>query len=447
MIRPTLVPIVILASSVAAIAATAEADPADKQLQVYPKNIARHHIGANIFLFNTTSQSYTPTEAAAAWLDDDINTGFAPVAGKQHYMLALPEPEVITNFALSSQGSKGTVNIYAGDEPSAPGAKSWQPVARDVSLQSIDGKKLAKPFNRLAKYILLETDVTEAAPIHSLYLYGERPAVSFQLVKRDQPIDTRAIFGPYTNNLTAISTSGLYAGGRVAFSTEPGSYTAWQKAIDDNPESGVGLITSGEQAAMVLKFNDSQPVTRLSVLAGNTSKGKLEVFVVPSLPDSAVAAAPTEEGVQPVASKAKASPVAAPVMLTGLTPSTTFNFDGTTVRHSQDLTGAQGTALLFRWTPEFAGESLVIRELNAFGNFTLSDYALALSPEAIAELAKDASKDGKAFVDGKGCKALAPVGEGPLEPVGELFPRQTPYLPPALGFPPPIPPTVTLTSP
>jgi hypothetical protein len=439
MIRPKLVPIVILASSIAAISAVAEADPADKQLQVYPKNIARHHIGANLFLFNTTSQSYTPTEAAAAWLDDDINTGMAPVAGKQHYMLALPEPEVITNFAISSQGSKGSVTIYAGDEPSAPGAKSWQPIARDVSFDAVDGKKLAKPFNRLAKYILLETDVSEPSPIYSLYLYGERPAISFQLVKREQALDTKAIFGPYTNNLTAISTSGLYAGGRVAFSTEPGSYTAWQKAIDENPESGVSLITSGDQAGMVLKFRDSQPVTRLSVLAGNASKGKLEVYVVPTLADGAVAAAPAEEGVQPVASKAKSPIHSEPVMLTGLTPAATFNFDGSNARQSQDLTGPQGTALLFRWTPEFAGEAFVLRELNAFGNFTLSDYALALSPEAIAELAKDASKDGKAFVEGKGGKAL--------EPVGELFPREKPYLPPGLGFPPPIPPTFTVTSP
>jgi hypothetical protein len=436
--RPSLVPIVILASSIAAVAAAAEADPAEKQLQVYPKNIARHHIGANLFLFNTTSQAYAPTEAAAAWLDDDISSGRAPLAGKQHYMLALPEPEMINNFAISGEGLKGKVTVYAGDEPSAPGAKSWQPIARDVAIESVDGKKLAKPFSRLAKYILLETDIAEPAPIHSLYLYGERPAISFQMVKRDQPIDTKAIFGPYTNDLAAISTSGLYAGGRVAFSTEPGNYTAWQKAIDDNPESGVGLITSGDQAGMVLKFRDSHPVTRLSLLAGNTSKGKLEVFVVPSLPDAAIAAVPAPtEGVQPVASKTKSRAISQPVALTGLTPAATFTFDGTNVRQSQDINGAEGTALLFRWTPEFAGEALVIREVNAFGGLSLTDYALALSPEAIAELAKDASKDGKAFV-GKEGKAL--------EPVGELFPRQTPYLPPALGFPPPIPPTFTVTS-
>jgi hypothetical protein len=191
---------------------------------------------------------------------------------------------------------------------------------------------------------------------------------------------------------------------------------------------------------MILKFHDSHPVTRLAVLAGNASKGKLEVFVVPSLPDAAIAdATPAPaEGVQPVANKKKSAAMAQPVPLTGLTPAATFTFDGTNLRQSQDLTGAQGSALLFRWTPEFAGEAFVLRELNAFGGLSLTDYALALSPEAVAELAKDASKDGKAFV-GKEAKAL--------EPVGELFPRQTPYLPPSLGFPPPIPPTFVVESP
>jgi hypothetical protein len=446
MIRPKLVPIVILASSVAAIAAAAEADPADKQLQVYPKNIARHHIGANLFLFNTTSQSYTPTEAAAAWLDDDINTGMAPVAGKQHYMLALPEPEVITNFAISSQGSKGSVTIYAGDEPSAPGAKSWQPIARDVSFVTVDGKKLAKPFNRLAKYILLETGRLGTEP--NLQPLSLRRASGHQLPVGKEGTttrhegDLRPVYeqpdGHQHVRLVRRRSCRFFRPSPAA--TPPGRRrsTKTLRAASDS-------ITSGEQAAMVLKFRDSQPVTRLSVLAGNTSKGKLEVYVVPSIGDGAVAAAPAEEGVQPVASKAKSPVHSEPVMLTGLTPAATFDFDGTNVRQSQDLTGLQGTALLFRWTPEFAGEAFVLRELNTFGNFTLSDYALALSPEAIAELAKDASKDGKAFV-GKGGKALEPVGEQ-LEPVGELFPRQTPYLPPALGFPPPIPPTFTSASP
>src|SRR5215213_5373015 len=122
MIRQSLV---VLTSSIAALAVAAGADPAAKQLQVYPKNLARQHLGANLFMFNQSSQTYSTTDAAAAWLDDDVTTGWPALAGKQYYLMALPEPEVVTNFALSTKSTGGTVTIYGGDEPAEPGAKSW----------------------------------------------------------------------------------------------------------------------------------------------------------------------------------------------------------------------------------------------------------------------------------------------------------------------------------
>src|SRR5947199_3385446 len=104
----SLVPLAILATSIAAFAAPKEVEPAAKALQVYPKNLARQHLGANLFLFNAAAQTYATTEAAAAWLDDDVTTGWPVMAGKQYYLLALPEPAVLTNFAISARPASGT---------------------------------------------------------------------------------------------------------------------------------------------------------------------------------------------------------------------------------------------------------------------------------------------------------------------------------------------------
>ena len=49
----------------------------------------------------------------------------------------------------------------------------------------------------------------------------------------------RAIFGPYVNDQTNFNVNGLYASGRVAYANSPEGYLSWQKAIDDNPETGV----------------------------------------------------------------------------------------------------------------------------------------------------------------------------------------------------------------
>src|SRR4051812_32108389 len=88
-------------SACATLAFAAESDPASKQYQVYPKNLARQHVGSNLFVFNATNNTYVPTEASAAWLDEDITTGWPVLAGKQHYLLALSEPELVSNFSVS----------------------------------------------------------------------------------------------------------------------------------------------------------------------------------------------------------------------------------------------------------------------------------------------------------------------------------------------------------
>lgn len=438
MTRQPLAPIMILASTIAAIAAPVEADPASKQLQVYPKNLARQHLGANLFVFDAGSQSYRPTEAAAAWLDDDITTGWAAMAGKQSYLIALPEPEVVTNFSLSTRPSQGTVSIFGSDEAALPGAKAWVPLVRDVPLESVNEKKLARPFSRLTKYLLVETNIPEPGPVYSLYLFGERPATAYKLVKRDQPIDVKALFGPYSNDPTAFNEAALYAGSRVAFATGGGNYTGWQKAIDENPESGITIAPTKDDAGMALAFAEPQTVTRMAMLANSGAKGKLEVFLVPALPNHApVAVVAPAEDVQAVANAAPAvtSPISQGASVAGLTPAATFAFDGTNTRLNADLANASGGAALFRWVPDNGTDSLTIREFNAFTGKSLSEYGVQMTPEAIAELASNS--DFKDFKDGK---ALEPVKE--LLPIGEGFNRKPPYLPPSLGFPPAIPPRV-----
>lgn len=401
MTRYLLVPAAILATSIAALAAP---QTASKQLDIYPKNLARQHVGANVFLFNTTTQSYGTTEAAAAWLDDDITTGWPIMAGKQHYLLALPEPDVMTNFAVSTRSSAGTITLYAGDEPAAPGAKSWSPVARNVELESINGRKLSKPFSRFAKYLLVETDIADPGPLFSLYLYGERAATSYVLAKREKAIDTKSIFG-YVNDQTAISHSGLYLDSRVTFASAAGGSTAWQKAIDDNPESGVSIAPSTDTAGLVVKINAAPNISRLSVLTGTALNGQLDFFLTDAAPADGEGAS-----------------------LSGLKPTISMALDGSTTRQAIDFPATKAGALLVRWSPASGTESLTLREINAFNGLSLSEYALGMTPEAVAELVKngDLSKDGKSFKDGKGLP----------DAVGELRPSRSPYLPGALGFPP-----------
>jgi len=392
------------------IAFAADAGRAASQLEIYPKNIARQHVGSNLFIFNSTSQTFIPTEAAAAWLDDDVTTGWPIMAGTQFYLLALSEPEMVTNLSISTRPVPGKVTVYVGDEPAPPSAKSWTVVARDLPIEAINEKKVARPFNKLAKYVLIETDIADPGPMYSLYVYGSKPAISYDLRQRVQTIDTAAIFGQHVNNQTTFNLGGLYAKGRVDYANSPDGFTAWQRAIDDNPDSALKVLPSTNEAGAVFRLDGSQTLSRISLLANQNAKGKLDIYALPEA--SSAASGKT-------------------VDVSGLTPTISMIFDGTSARSNMDFPAVSAAAVALRWTPVSPSDTLALREFSSFSGVTLANYEVSLNPAAVA--AYDAAPEGAYGTQGSGKDVLGPDGKDAKDVA--LAPP-SPYLPGSLGFPP-----------
>lgn len=380
------------------------------QLELYPKNVARQHVGSNLFIFSASSQTFVPTEAAAAWLDDDVSTGWPIMAGTQHYLLALSEPEMITNFSLSTRPAKGTVTISVGDEPAPPSASSWTVAARDVAVEAINEKKLARSVGKLAKYVLIETNIADPGPMYSLYVYGSKPAVSYDLRQRAQAIDTAAIFGQHVNNQTTFNHGGLYAKGRVDYANSPDSFTAWQRAIDDNPDSALKILPSTSEAGAVIRLDGNQTLSRVALLANQNAKGKLDIYALP---------------------EAAAADAGKPVDVSGKTPTVSMIFDGTSARSNMDFPAVSAAALAVRWTPVSPSDALSLREFESFSGITLANYEVSLNPAAVAAYGSASEEGYHTSTDGK--EVLGPDGKDAKEVA--LAPP-SPYLPGALGFPP-----------
>ena len=399
-------PLVLLATAVSAsLVFAADSDPAARQMQVYPKNLARQQVGTNLFLYNASNQTYAPTEASAAWLDDDITTGWPVMAGKQYYLLALSSPELVSNFSVSARPADGTISLYAGDEPAVPGSRSWTPLAQNIEFNSINEKKLDHPFTHFAKYVLIETDLSNPGPLYSLYLYGEKPATIYDLRARENPIDANAIFGKI-NDKTEFNANGLYTGSTITYANTPGGTLAWQKAIDDNPETGVTINGSANEPGMVIKYGDSESISRVAVLTDANAKGKLEFFAMDDTAET--------------------------TSLEGKTPTVSLVLDGTNTRASLDFPATTATKLAVRWTPDTPESTVTIRELESFGAKSLNNYEVGMKPEAVA--AYDTGVHNNGTGKGEGKEGKEPIAEGP--PPVAAFQGGSPYLPGALGFPP-----------
>lgn len=413
----THLPLATLLTLACASVVAADQDQAARQLKAYPKNLARQHVGSNLFVFNPSNQTYVPTEAAAAWLDDDATTGWPAMAGKQNYLLVLSEPETITGFAISGRPATGSVSVFAGDEPTAPGSNSWKAIARDVSFESINNKRFGKSVNHFAKYVLIQTDIADPGPVYGLYVYGDRPAVDYSLRKREQAIDAHAIFGQYVNNQTDFNMGALYSGARVTYANSSAGYVEWQRAIDDNPETSVTLSGSGNESSAVISYAPEHRISRVSVLSDPGAKGKLDFY---SVRTSAATGATTA------------------VPLEAEKPFVSIVIDGTNPRTSIDFPSVQASQVAVRWSPENAADKITVREIATFNGATLDDYEVSLTPQAIAERPSGRGERGSrdsSTVDSKGDgKDVRDPKKNP-EPVA-LGPNPSPYLPGALGFPP-----------
>jgi len=403
-----------LLASLASVACTTLAFSAEgdesAQLQAYPKNLARQHLGANLMQFNTSTNMFSPTQAAAAWLDDDITTGWPLMAGKQYHLISLAQPELVTNFSISTRPTTGTVSVYGSDVAAAPGASSWSPLLQDVPLDTVN-QKLSRDFSRVSKYILLETNAENPGPVYSVYLYSHKPAVAYEVKKRDEAIQPKAVFGPYVNEATAFNVAGLYAHSEVTGGSEGADITPLQKAIDDNPETSIS-IAPGDKPTTV-RLDRQHSISRVAVLSDPGAQGKLDLYLVDrETPADAVP------------------------------PTMTLVLDGTNPRASVDFPASAASELRMKWTPANGSDPLTLREVNAFGETNLATYAVtakAGSPAAVADrqlVAERSGKNrssGKDVVDAKDAKdsknAPEAIGAGP---------GQTPFLPGSLGFPPNI---------
>ncbi len=235
------------------------------------------------------------------------------------------------------------------------------------------------------------------------------------------------------NNQTMFNVSGLYSGATVVYSNGSNSPVEMQKAIDDNPESSITVSPSKNESGMIISYGESRQIQRISVMADPAAKtGKLEFFLMGSLPAAASAPATTDNTLtsqyMKVANPQAGSAPTGAVSLENLSPNATLVLGHGFHRAAAaaEFPAVSASYMIVRWTPEAEGQSVSISEINSFADLSLNDFELVSDMPAIADGAADASKDSSK--DSKDKQSLPPVGD--------FLPGKDPFLPGGLGFPP-----------
>lgn len=386
-----------------------------EQAPAYPENLARRHLGAQV---EAASASVDKT-AAAALLSGDPTVRYPLAAGSSTLTIALPKIENVDSLSFANSGAKGTVTIATSNAKLSADSPQWQK-AGEQELSSAAVKAKIGPSE--AKYVRLTFNVSEPGEIAGFGLYATAAVSDFTKPRAAANDDDSVSLG-----LISYNRADMHSKARALYVSSGSDVKQANNMIDEQTETTYSFAAEDGAPTTVIDFGTASTVHRLSAVYAPRA-GKMEFYVLKSLPQQIAGATAPETVTLDDATLATMTPVGS------------ATDDGSAGRASVDFPETSGRYVMVRWVPAEQGGSFTLAEIAAIGS-TPNSQLLAANTSGPGttdeeQQAEAGSYDGKTVMDGKTMiDAKDMPGEGPAEGAPQS-PGEGP--PPSLPQPPPF---------
>ncbi len=290
-------------------------------------NLSRLLGGASVQAIDLKTGLVSPISGMSASIDDDASSGWTPPVGKTSLLLSFPADATISSFTLFAPGAQGRYSLSIAPNQAA----ITDPDLRTPVLSSAFGVDSAQSVSNVkAKLMVLELDVTEAAPICSIDVVG-RPD--------GQPSGQLKVVAPEAGEQNAGKSTGQVAEVNFA-ANELGAKVAGSNA-------GLGSIIDG----------DTGTSTTLTPVNGKPASASINLAATIDLERVSLAFA---EAVGTVSF----------ISTDGSTPDGRLlgevKLDGKTKTLAIETPGVSAESITILWAPADGSTPLVVSELGAF---------------------------------------------------------------------------------
>lgn len=251
-------------------ARSAEPDPLRSRPDARePMNLARGFSGAGAFMWDERTRSYVPNTGLAAVIDDDVASGWTPPTGKTTLLIQLSQDADLSGVSLYAPGATGRYSISLAENADALAGGQLTASARNLDLSQVNNTRLDRVS---AKYLVIELEVTKAAPLRGVQVIGL----------------------PHAAPTSATSVVAPKAGAEENESKEQGEVAEVNFALKAvggttpiNPEAANALIDGDTATASALPPNTRDTIIRLAsavevdriALAVGKAVGQVAIFV------------------------------------------------------------------------------------------------------------------------------------------------------------------------
>ena len=272
----------------------------EQDFRIHPKNLARHHLEADILGSNSLDSTSNGTDlllgsnnvdrnaSVDALLTEDPTLGTPMVQGATSFVLSLKQIEILNTLNFINEGGVGKVTVSTALTQSAAAEDNWHDTGfvvfdadrRVVSLQigGID-----------AKFVKVTFEMAEAGRLYSFGLFGESNIDEYALQNIDadalsavQQVTTDAR-ATSNQDLVDINLLAAYTGARVAYvSSGSGDPTA---LIDADSSTTYRFDSTDPYPTVIVDLGGAESVDRVSALYSK-SDVRMAIFAMNELPEA-----------------------------------------------------------------------------------------------------------------------------------------------------------------
>jgi hypothetical protein len=380
------------------------------QAPAYPENLARYHLGAQVQTepqsqpianLQLSSSSDDRNVAEAALLCSDPTVGYPLPAGKTTVLVSLQKIENVGRISFSNDGVVGQVTVATSNAKLPETSPQWHTVVQ----QELSARGLQAAIGPgEAKYVRLTFNVSQPGRIAGFGVYSVGQISDFTAPRaRKLPVQDKSD----SFALISYSLSEIHAKGRALYVSSGSELRQANNMIDDQLATSYNFAAEDGTPTAVFDLGKQSTVRRLSAVYSPRA-GKIDFYVLQSLPGNAGGSTPLPENIE-LSDKALAS----------FNPVGSVTDDGTGGRAAIDFPATVGRYVMLRWTPAAQGETaFTVAEVAAFGAGQ-TNTLLARDEDAAARGDNKTMVDYKTVADyktvfeAKDMPAEGPPAEGP----------------------------------
>lgn len=248
-----------------------------------PVNLSRLLGGATVQGINAQLGTLTSVAGLSAAIDDDASSGWAPPVGKTLLLLSFPQDADVSAVTVFAPGAKGSYSLSVASTLEA----ALDPASRTTLLSAdfdTHNNSQAIPDVR-ARFIVLELDVTESAPIRSIDVVGRPATTTAGQVTVVTPQSAEQNAGKNEGQIAEVNFAATTLGAKVAtpgdepfdviIDGDTGTATELRPTGGKPATAGIHLAAAVEVDRISLAFTEAVGTVSFLATASESPDGRL----------------------------------------------------------------------------------------------------------------------------------------------------------------------------